>query len=115
MVETTATDGMTIQPQNMKALEKANRVRLERAELKRSIGRGDTDIADVIRHPTESVYNCPIIELLTSQRRWGRTRARKFLAPHLISETKPIGTMTNRQRILLAEELQRKGLGLNGN
>ena len=32
-----------------------------------------------------------IAELLTSQRRWGRTRARKFLLPLSLSENKQLG------------------------
>ena len=46
-----------------------------------------------------------ISELLTSQRRWGRTRARKFLLPLSLNENKQLGTLTSRQRGLLAAEL----------
>jgi len=46
-----------------------------------------------------------IAELLTSQRRWGRTRSRKFLIPLAIGENKQLGTLTDRQRRLLAREL----------
>ena len=46
-----------------------------------------------------------IAELLTSQRRWGRTRARKFLLPLSLSENKRLGTLTSRQRRMLATEL----------
>jgi hypothetical protein len=48
----------------------------------------------------------PIGELLMSQRRWGTTRCHKFLARNQITETKPIGTLTERQRRLLATALQ---------
>ena len=41
-----------------------------------------------------------------SQRRWGITRCRKFLARNQISEIKPIGKLTDRQRHLLAAQLQ---------
>ena len=41
-----------------------------------------------------------------SQRRWGTTRCRKFLARHHISETKTLGALTDRQRRLLADELE---------
>ena len=46
-----------------------------------------------------------IAELLTSQRRWGRTRARKFLLPLSLNENKQLGTLTSRQRRLLSTEL----------
>ena len=66
-------------PQHMQALARANRVRLARAELKRSIARGDLEAADVIRDCPWETESMTLAELLTSQRRWGRTRARKFL------------------------------------
>ena len=44
-----------------------------------------------------------------SQRRWGATSARKFLARHHITETKTLGALTERQRRLLAEELESCG------
>ena len=52
-----------------------------------------------------------ISELLTSQRRWGRTRARKFLLPLALNENKQLGTLTSRQRRLLATELASRSPG----
>ena len=65
--------------QHMRALERANSVRLARAELKRAVARGDLDPAEVVRDCPWQTESMTISELLTSQRRWGRTRARKFL------------------------------------
>jgi len=92
-------------PQHMQALARANRVRLARAELKRSIARGDVEAADVIRDSPWETESMTLAELLTSQRRWGRTRARKFLLALSLSENKRIGTLTERQRALLSNEL----------
>ena len=89
----------------MRALERANMVRLARAELKRAIGRGDMDAAEVVRDCPWETESMTIAELLTSQRRWGRTRARKFLIPLSLNENKQLGTLTSRQRRVLAEEL----------
>jgi hypothetical protein len=50
-----------------------------------------------------------LAELLTSQRRWGRTRARKFLLGVALNENKRLGTLTPRQRALLASALTDKG------
>ena len=47
-------------------------------------------------------------ELLRSQRRWGRTRARKFLGMMAMNENRQLGRLTERQRIALAAELERK-------
>jgi hypothetical protein len=92
----------------MRALERANLVRLARAELKRAIARGDLDAADVVRDCPWETESMTIAELLTSQRRWGRTRARKFLMPLALNENKQLGTLTSRQRRVLADELARR-------
>lgn len=92
-------------PQHMKALERANLVRLARAELKRAIARGDVDPSEVVEECPWETQSMTIAELLISQRRWGRTRARKFLTPLALNENKALGTLTTRQRRLLAAEL----------
>jgi len=96
-------------PQHMRALERANLVRLARAELKRAIARGDADASEVVAECPWETESMTIAELLTSQRRWGRTRARKFLLPLSLNENKQLGTLTSRQRRLLAAELASRG------
>jgi hypothetical protein len=95
----------------MQALARANRVRLARAELKRSIARGDVDAADVVRDCPWETESMTLAELLTSQRRWGRTRARKFLIGLALNENKKLGTLTSRQRSLLCSELASREAG----
>jgi hypothetical protein len=92
-------------PQHMQALARANRVRLARAELKRSVGRGEVDVAEVIEECPWEAESMTLAELLTSQRRWGRTRVRKLLQTLALSENKRIGTLTPRQRTLLTGAL----------
>lgn len=92
-------------PQHMQALQRANEVRLARAELKRKVTDGTTTVAEVIVEcPWESA-SMPIAELLMSQRRWGATRCSKFLTSIALPETKTVGSMTDRQRSLLAGAL----------
>ena len=93
-------------PQHMQALAHANRVRLARAALKRSIANGDVDVAEVVRACPWQVETMTVGELLRSQRRWGRTRARKFLFSLALSENREIGRLTQRQRRMLVEELR---------
>jgi hypothetical protein len=95
-------------PQHMQALARANRVRLARAELKRSIARGDLEASAVVEECPWETESMTLAELLTSQRRWGRTRARKFLLGVSLSENKRLGTLTDRQRTLLSSALSRK-------
>jgi hypothetical protein len=111
MAPATTTAGSVEAPQHMRALERANTVRLARAELKRAIARGDLEAADVVRECPWETESMTISELLTSQRRWGRTRARKFLLPLALNENKQLGTLTSRQRRLLSTELNSRTTG----
>ena len=95
-------------PQHMRALAEANRVRLARAALKRDIEAGRVDTAEVVRECPWEVETMTVGELLRSQRRWGRTRARKFLAGLALSENRELGRLTLRQRSVLAAELDAK-------
>ncbi len=99
---------MTRQPQRLRALERANEIRLARAELKRRIAEGDTSAAEIILDPPCAATSWEIGELLMSQRRWGSSRCRKFLLRNQISETKQVGALTERQRRLLADQLSRR-------
>jgi hypothetical protein len=99
-------------PQHMQALAEANRVRLARAQLKREVGAGEIDTAAVVRECPWQAETMTVGELLRSQRRWGRTRSRKFLAALTLNENRQLGRLTMRQRQMLADELElRRGFG----
>jgi hypothetical protein len=89
-------------PQHMQALQRANEVRLARAELKRRVAEGDISAGEVILTSPWEVASMTIGELLVSQHRWGSTRCRKFLGEIGMPETKTVGSMTERQRNVLA-------------
>jgi hypothetical protein len=91
--------------QHMRALAQANRVRLARAELKRQVAEGETSVAVVVLECPWEAASMTISDLLMSQHRWGRTRCRRFLASIPMSETKTVGSMTERQRRELASRL----------
>jgi hypothetical protein len=90
----------------MRALAQANRVRLARAELKRQVADGETTVADIVVECPWEAESMAIADLLLSQHRWGRTRCRRFLASIPMSETKTVGTMTDRQRRALSARLR---------
>jgi hypothetical protein len=96
----------TPEPQRLRALERANQIRLARAGLKRNIAIGELSAAEVILNCPDAAQSWPIGDLLMSQRRWGNTRCRKFLSRNHIVETKPVGTLTDRQRRMLARSLE---------
>ena len=96
-------------PQHMRALERANKVRLARAELKRRVASGELGVAEVILDCPWEADSMAVADLLMSQRRWGQTRCRKFLAQIPMSEQKTVGSMTERQRRTLAAMLTATG------
>ena len=91
--------------QHLRALAQANRVRLARAELKRQVAEGETTVSEVVLDCPWEAESMTISDLLMSQHRWGRTRCRRFLAAIPMSETKTVGSMTERQRRALAAML----------
>ena len=101
----TQTATITQEPQRLRALERANQVRLARAELKRQIAGGEVPAASIILDSPWEASSWSVGDLLMSQRRWGSTRCQKFLRGLDIAETKQIGTLTQRQRLALATHL----------
>ncbi len=94
----THTATMSPAPQHLQALERANAVRLARAALKRAVAAGEICAADIILDAPWEAESMTVADLLTSQRRWGHTRCRRFLQSIPLSESKTVGSMTQRQR-----------------
>lgn len=105
MTNATATVASAGPPQYMRALQRANEVRLARADLKRRVASGEIGVAEVILECPWEAESMAVADLLMSQRRWGQTRCRKFLAQIQMSEKKTLGSMTERQRRTLAAML----------
>ena len=94
-----------LQPQHLQALSRANQVRLARASLKRRVATGQITAGDVILESPWEAASMTVADLLMSQRRWGITRCRKVLGKVPVSETKTVGSLTDRQRFALATML----------
>lgn len=92
----------------MLALAHANQIRLARAALKRSIKAGLLNAADILAACPDEVATMTVSELLCSQQRWGKARARKFLSPLAINENRALGKLTARQRDEMAGRLARR-------
>jgi hypothetical protein len=95
----------------LRALQRANEVRLARAELKRRVADGELTVSEVVLNSPWEAESMAIADLLMSQRRWGRTRCRRFLAQVPLSETKTIGSLTERQRLAIAARLDATSVG----
>ena len=91
--------------QHLRALERANRVRLARAELKRQIASSEISASQVILECPWQATSMSISDLLMCQRRWGRARCRRLLMSLAVPENKQIGTLTDRQRGALSAML----------
>ena len=97
------------QEQHLRALEYANRVRLARAQMKHQIADGELTAAEVVLGCPWQAHSMSVSDLLMSQKRWGRTRCRRLLMSLGVPENKQVGTLTERQRLALSEELAAKG------
>ena len=98
-------------PQHMRALARANEVRLARARMKREIASGQRPVLDVVRETPWEAQSMTVSELLSAQRRWGKARSRKLIVSIGLTETKRLGSFTPRQRGVLADALEAKACG----
>lgn len=100
----------TPRPQHLDALAEANRVRLGIAAAKRAIAAGDllldaALVGDAGDHG-EFIDRTPILDVLVSARRVGRSVALKVLTPIPVSETRKVGALTARQRQAIVDGLR---------
>ncbi len=102
----TATTALPEDPQYMYALRRANEVRFARTETRRRVRDEGLSVGEVVLSCPQELRTMTVFELLTAQRRWGAKRARDFLAQLGLPETKSLGTMTERQRRLVADRLR---------
>lgn len=101
-----AVDGHALQP--IRALERANRVRVARADLKQRVAAGELLAAEVVLACPWMVASMPLAKLLICQPQWGRTRSRTFLKSVGLGESKLVGGLTERQRVAIAVMLSTK-------
>lgn len=109
-------------PQHMEALARANEVRLGQAKLKRRLADGRLHLdavlvgtADLDDEEREAFDRMILTDFLCAAHRVGRTRVRTILArlaasttpATVIPERKRLGSLTVRQRHVLAAELRR--------
>ena len=93
--------------QPVQALQLANRVRRSRSMLKARVADGQLAAAEVILTAPSEAASMPVVQLLASQRGWGEARSRAFLAQVAVREDKSVGSLTERQRRVVASHLTR--------
>jgi len=94
--------------QRMEALERANAIRMKRAQLKRDLKAGRKSIHDLLLDPPEYVETAKVFDLLLAVPKYGRVKVNKILHTCRISPSKTIGGLSPRQRGELVELLRRR-------
>lgn len=92
------------------ALARANAIRIARAALKREIAAGHRSLTDVIAECPVEAHSMPLAELIGAQHRWGEARTLRLLRRAELSETKPLGHLTPRQRRALIACLEHRAI-----
>jgi hypothetical protein len=93
--------------QRFDALNHANQIRSERAQLKRDLKAGRADTADLLLEPPEWLESMKLFDLLLATPKYGRVKVNKVLQLCRISPSKTIGGMTQRQVTELVSMLRR--------
>src|SRR6187401_1818308 len=93
--------------QRMEALERANRIRTQRAQLKRDLKAGRASIHDLLLEPPEYLETAKVFDMLLAVPKYGRVKANKVLQQCRISPSKTIGGLSERQRSELVSLLRR--------
>ena len=91
----------------MDALERANRIRTARAQLKRDLKAGKVSIHKLLLEPPEYLETAKVFDMLLAVPKYGRVKANKVLVQCRISPSKTIGGLSERQRAELVGMLRR--------
>ena len=93
--------------QRMEALNEANRIRTERARLKRKLKDGGANIAVLLRDPPDYILTAKVSEMLMAVPKYGQVKVNKILSQCRISPSKTIGGLSPRQRAELVSFLRK--------
>ena len=92
--------------QRMDALQRANDIRMKRAQLKRDLKAGRVRINQLLIAPPEYLETAKVIDFLLAVPKYGRVKANKVLNQCRISPSKTIGGLSERQRAELVSMLR---------
>ena len=89
--------------QRMEVLQRANDVRVQRAQLKRDLKAGDAQIEEILLEPPEFVSTAKVFDMLMAVPKFGRVKAARLLNQCRISQSKTVGGLSERQRTELVD------------
>src|SRR5260370_23369688 len=84
--------------QRMDALQRANEIRMRRAQLKRDLKSGRRSIHELLSEPPEYLETAKVFDMLLAVPKYGRVKANKILVNCRIAPSKTIGGLSERQR-----------------
>ena len=84
--------------QRMEALQRANDVRVRRAQLKRDLKSARVHIEEILLDPPEFVSTAKVFDMLMAVPKFGRVKAARLLNQCRISQSKTVGGLSDRQR-----------------
>jgi hypothetical protein len=93
--------------QRMEALGNANKIRTDRAQVKRDLKAGRTQAIDLLLEPPEWMETMKVFDLLFACPKYGQVKVDKVLKFCRISSSKKIGELSERQRIEVVSRLRR--------
>jgi hypothetical protein len=93
--------------QRMDALQRANQIRTQRAQLKRDLKAGRHSIQKLLLAPPEYVETAKVFDMLLAVPKYGRVKVNKILVHCRISPSKTIGGLSERQRAELVSLLRK--------
>lgn len=88
--------------QRLDSLAQANRVRIDRARIRRQIQDGTPLHVGHLRHP--ALAKVPVSVVLTWLPGWGPVRVRKYLRLGTVPGHRTVGQLSDRQRAVLVDE-----------
>lgn len=84
--------------QRRDALQEANRIRSQRADLKRRMKARKESALDLILEPPDYIESMKVQDLMLAIPKYGKVKTNKTLQLAKISPSKTVGGMTDRQR-----------------
>ncbi|HXS43683.1 MAG TPA: integration host factor, actinobacterial type [Solirubrobacteraceae bacterium] len=91
----------------MDALQRANEIRTQRAQLKRDLKAARVSIHTLLLNPPGYLETAKVFDMLLAVPKYGRVKANKVLQQCRISPSKTIGGLSERQRSELVSLLRR--------
>lgn len=92
--------------QRMAALQQANQIRSERAQLKKDLRSGEASVFRILESPPDFLESAKVIDLLTALPSFGAVKANRLLSRCRISPLKTVGGLSRRQRKEIIGRLQ---------